>query len=33
MTSEEGIVREIVQFFENLVSYEALVFRGFDGVE
>ena len=33
LTTEEDIVREVVHFFESLFSYEAPIFRGFDGVE
>ena len=33
LTTEEDAVREVVLFFESLFSYEAPIFRGFDGVE
>ena len=33
LTREEDVVREITHFFETLFSYDALAFRGFDGVE
>ena len=33
LTTKEDVVREIVPSFESLFSYEAPIFRGFDGVE
>ena len=33
MTSEEDVVREIIQFFKNLFSYDVLACKGFDWVE